>query len=308
MYDAIIIGSGPAGYTAAIYCIRAGLSTVVLEGFQYGGQLMYTVDIENYPGFPDRISGADLMTNMRQQCKNLGCELIQEDVIGVNFNKEGSNHEVITNDASYITKTVIIATGATAKKLSIPSENIFWNNGISACAVCDGALPIFRRKPLIVVGGGDTACEEALFLSRFGSNIYMLVRGDKMRASHKMRIKVEQNDKIEIIYNTEVIDAIGDKDSKLFTGVLVKNNKNLTTYNILASGLFYAIGHTPNTQFLNGVLETDNAGYLITHNTKTSIPGIFACGDVQDPIYRQAITAAGSGCIAAVQAEKYLTE
>lgn len=310
MYDAIIIGSGPAGYTAAIYCIRAGLLTLVIEGTEYGGQLMNTVDIENYPGFPEPVNGYDLMTNMRNQCERLGCKLVKDDVIDVSFNHNGL-HRVFTNNVGYITKTVIIATGATAKKLSIPNNDLYWNRGISACAVCDGALPLFRNKLLVVIGGGDTACEEALFLSRFGSKVYMLVRGEKMRASHRMKKKVEENSKIEIVYNTEVIEVIGtntNKASDILTGIKVRNNKTENIYEITASGLFYAIGHTPNTSFLKGVLETDDAGYLITDNTKTKIAGVFACGDVQDKIYRQAITAAGSGCIAALEAERYITE
>lgn len=303
MYDCIIIGSGPAGYTAGIYCIRSGLKTLLLEGTSVGGQLMYTTDVENFPGFPTGINGYDLMMNMRLQCKNLGCELLELDAQSINFSIE-NNHQVVTKEFIYDTKTIIIATGATAKKLGIINEDLYWNNGISACAVCDGALPIFRNQPLAVVGGGDTACEEALFLSRFASKVHMLIRTDKMKASHIMRNKVLNNTKIEILYNTKVISADGI-NNKLNSINVIKDD---TTYDIEVAGLFYAIGHEPNTKFLNGLLETDKVGYLTTNNTCTSIPGIFACGDVQDKIYRQAITAAGSGCIAALEVEKYLTK
>lgn len=308
MYDVIIIGSGPAGYTAAIYCVRAGLATLILEGTEYGGQLMNTVDIENYPGFPDPMNGFDLMTNMRNQCERLGCVLLKHDAIGYDSYNNGK-HIVLTEDLGYITKAVIIATGATAKKLSIPNGDTYWNHGISACAVCDGALPLFRNKTLVVIGGGDTACEEALFLSRFGSKVYMLVRSDRMRASYRMKMKVEETDKIGILYNTEIIDVVGinNNTTKLLTGITVLNNKTQEISEITASGLFYAIGHTPNIGFLKGALESDDAGYLITKNTVTSIPGVFACGDVQDKVYRQAITAAGSGCMAALEAERYIT-
>ena len=309
MYDVIIIGSGPAGYTAAIYCIRAGLLTLVVEGTTYGGQLMNTIDIENYPGFIEPMNGFDLMTNMRSQCERLGCDLIKEEVTEVLFD-DSKMHKIITKEMCYSAKAIIIATGATAKTLSLPNNDIYWNHGISACAVCDGALPVFRNQPLVVIGGGDTACEEALFLSRFGSKIYLLVRGNKMRASYRMKNKVEHNEKIKILYNTEAVDVVGINTDlmTILTGVNVINNVTQETCTIQAAGLFYAIGHTPNTSFLNGSLDTDNAGYLITDNTKTKIPGVFACGDIQDRIYRQAITAAGSGCMAALEAEKYLTE
>lgn len=305
VYDVIVIGSGPAGYTAGLYCVRAGLIVLVLEGINYGGQLMNTVDIENYPGFPDGINGFDLMMNMRRQCEKLGCELVQETVTSVEFGKGKNNiiHRVMTASTSYEAKVVIIATGATAKRLFLPSEDKFWNHGISACAVCDGALPLFRNKPLVVIGGGDTACEEALFLSRFGSRVYMMVRGDKLRASHRMKEKIHNNPKIEVRYRTQVVDVAGDDRLRK-----VKVDTKDSGYEMEAAGLFYAIGHTPNTRFLHGALQTDDAGYLITQNTVTEIPGVFACGDVQDRIYRQAITAAGSGCMAALEAERYLTE
>lgn len=308
VYDVIIIGSGPAGFTAGIYCIRAGLAVILLEGHEYGGQLMNTTEVENYPGFSDGVNGFDLMNNMKNQCINLGCTIVSENAVSVEFNTSSSPviHKVLTDEKIYETRTIIIATGATAKRLNLPNENIFWNHGISACAVCDGALPIFRNKLLIVVGAGDTAFEEALFLSRFASEVIMLVRGDKMRASHHMREKVSKNPKIVIKYQTQVIDVYGSNILyPILGGVTVAEPGR--TYNITAAGLFYAIGHTPNTSFLNGALTTDDSGYLITTNTVTQIPGVFACGDVQDRIYRQAITAAGSGCMAALEAERYLT-
>jgi len=305
-YDVIIIGSGPAGYTSGIYSIRAGLKTLILEGVSFGGQLMNTTDIENFPGFSKGINGFDLMMNMKSQCHELLTDIScmkEEDVINVEFNcvEQNNLHKVITNEEKYLSKTVIIATGATANKLSIPNGEKFWNKGISACAVCDGALPCFKNKPLMVVGGGDTACEEALFLSRFGSIVYMLIRGEKMRASFTMRKKVEENEKIKILYSTRLLDVNGDK---VVTTALIQTLDNI--YNIDVSGVFYAIGHTPNTKFLRGALDLDENGYILTSNTKTKIPGVFACGDVQDKIYRQAITAAGTGCMAALEAEKYI--
>lgn len=309
IYDVIIIGGGPAAYTAGIYSVRAGLTTLILEGKDYGGQLMTTTEVENYPGFANGILGPDLMFHMRQQCDNLGCILKDELVKSVILSRTGLVHKVITEYIGYISKCVIIATGATAKRLNLPQEVIFWNHGISACAVCDGALPMFRNKPLAVIGGGDSACEEAMFLSRFGSTVYMFVRGDKMRASHNMKTKVQNNNKIQIIYNTVVTDAFGQNNDKvILEGIKTFNQKQNQVLEYKVSGLFYGIGHSPNTEFLNGILPVDEAGYIITENTKTSIPGVFACGDVQDKIYKQAITAAASGCMAALEAERYLTK
>jgi thioredoxin reductase (NADPH) len=310
LYDVVIIGSGPAGYTAAIYAVRAGLSSLLLEGVSYGGQLMNTTEVENFPGFPRGINGFDLMTSMRQQCIHLGCTLLEQNVIEVKFaveHPEGSIHEVSTSNNVYLTRTVIIATGATANTLKIPNGDLFWNNGISACAVCDGALPIFRDQPLVVVGGGDTACEEALFLSRFGSVVYMLVRSDKMRASHRMKQRVMENPKIQILYQTNVVEALGvnNDEETYLTGIVINQDGEIKSLEV--AGLFYAIGHTPNTSFLPDTLQKDDVGYLITDNTKTNIPGVFACGDVQDKVYRQAITAAGTGCMAALEAERYLS-
>lgn len=307
VYDVIIIGSGPAGYTAGIYSTRAGLKTLILEGEQYGGQLMTTTEVNNFPGFPEGISGPDLMMNMRQQCMNLGCEIRSETVNSVQLLGH-KPFRINTCKTEYSGRCTIIATGANAKKLDIPSGEKFWNHGISACAVCDGALPMFRNKTLVVVGGGDTACEEALFLSRFAAKVYILVRSDKMRASYRMKEEVKNNEKIIVLYNTNIIDVSGtvtDKVTKL-EHMKIINNLSKEETEIEISGLFYAIGHTPNIEFLNGVLKVNDAGYIISDNTKTEIPGVFVCGDVQDYIYRQAITAAGSGCMAALEAERYL--
>ncbi|CAH6419483.1 Pyridine nucleotide-disulphide oxidoreductase [uncultured virus] len=307
MYDTLIIGSGPAGYTAGIYSVRAGLKTIILEGINFGGQLMTTTEVYNFPGFPDGIGGYDLMINMRSQCSKLGCELKEDQVISVAPVER--HFEISTENSEYLSRTVIVATGATAKRLNLPNEEKFWNHGVSACAVCDGALPMFRNKPLVVIGGGDTACEEALFLSRFGSIVYMLVRGDKMRASHHMKSKVQSNNKIQVRYQTEVTNVHGVIDDKTYlTGVTIINNQTQEMSSLDISGLFYAIGHTPNTSFLNNMIETDDAGYAVAQNTITNVPGIFVCGDVQDKVYRQAITAAGSGCMAALEAERYLVE
>lgn len=234
---------------------------------------------------------------MREQVIDLGCQIMTEDATSVT--KFGINFKV----NNYITKSVIIATGATAKTLSVPNSNKYWNKGISACAVCDGALPCFRNKTLMVIGGGDTACEEALFLSKFGSEVYMLVRSGIMRASHMMKDQVLNNSKIKILYNTQLISVNGSET--LESANIVNGRGEILTIPI--AGLFYAIGHEPNSKFLNGLVETDNNGYIITNNTMTNIPGIYACGDVQDSIYRQAITAAGTGCIAALEVEKYLS-
>ena len=307
MYDVVIIGSGPAGYTAGIYSTRSGLKTLILEGEDYGGQLMNTTDVDNFPGFPNGINGPDLMINIRQQCVNLGCEILSQTVISVDLSNR-SEFRIFTAIERYVSKSVIIATGATAKKLDLPSGDTFWNHGISACAVCDGALPMFRNKTLVVVGGGDTACEEALFLSRFGSKIYMVVRSGKMRASYRMKQEVEKNEKIVVVYNTTVVDVSGIVTEELtrINSVKLFDKTIDEEIEISIGGMFYAIGHIPNTSFLNGALKVNDAGYIISDNTKTEIPGVFACGDVQDYIYRQAITAAGSGCMAALEAERYL--
>ncbi len=308
--NVIIIGSGPAGHTAAIYAARAELKPLMFEGFMAGGvaaggQLTTTTEVENYPGFPEGVSGPDLMDNMRAQSVHHGATVVTDNVVDVDFSSQP--YVVKTATGEHFSKAVIIATGATAKRLHLPNEERLWQRGISACAVCDGALPIFRDKPLVVIGGGDTACEEASFLSKYASTIHMLVRRDVLRASKAMQNRVMNNSKIQIHWNTVAVDVEGEK---LLSGVRVKDVKNGNESVIDASGLFYAIGHTPNTDFLRNQLPTDETGYLIARpdSTATALPGVFACGDVKDKVYRQAVTAAGSGCMAALEAEHYLAD
>jgi thioredoxin reductase (NADPH) len=281
----------------------------MLEGFMAGGvaaggQLTTTTDIENFPGFPNAIGGFELMQKMRDQSEKYGTRIYTETVTKVDFSVKP--FRIFTEGKEYRAKTVIIATGATAKRLKVPGEEEFWQKGISACAVCDGGLPIFRDKPLIVIGGGDTACEEALYLTKFGSMINMFHRRDELRASKVMQHKVMNNKKIKIHWNTVLTEAVGSGN---LTGVKYKNVKTGEEGEITASGLFFAIGHKPNTEFLGGQLKTDETGYIITKpdSAETNVPGVFACGDVKDKVYRQAITAAGSGCMAALETERFLT-
>ena len=308
--NVIIIGSGPAGHTAAIYAARAELKPLMFEGFMAGGvaaggQLTTTTEIENFPGFPEAVSGPELMLKMRDQAEKYGTRIKTETVTKVDLTS--SPKKVWVGKDLYEANAVIIATGATAKRLGITGEDAYWQRGISACAVCDGALPIFRNKPLVVIGGGDTACEEAMFLSKFAETVHLLVRRDELRASKAMQARVFDNKKIKVWWNTNAVEAAGEQ---FLTGVKYKNNKTGEEGTITASGLFYAIGHTPNTDFLEGQLPTDDTGYLIAkdNSSATDIPGVFACGDVKDKVYRQAITAAGSGCMAALEAERWLGE
>ena len=305
----IIIGSGPAAHTAAVYSGRAELKPLLFEGFMAGGiaaggQLTTTTEVENYPGFPEPISGPELMDRMRNQSLRYGARIKTETVERVDLSSPP--FRVFTAAGEYHAATIIIATGATARRLGLPGEEQFWQRGISACAVCDGALPIFRDKPLIVIGGGDSACEEASYLSKFGSTVTMLVRRDVLRASKAMQARVLNNPKIAVRWNTNAVEVTGDKT---LTHVKVRNNRTDEEEDLAASGLFYAIGHTPNTSFLDEQLATDDSGYLVTEpdSTRTAIPGVFACGDVKDRVYRQAVTAAGSGCMAALEAERYLS-
>ncbi len=308
--NVIIIGSGPAAHTAAIYTARAELKPLLFEGFMAagvaaGGQLTTTTEVENYPGFPEGIQGPELMDRMRAQSIHHGCRIKTETIASVDFSAKPFTVTTESGTA-YQAKALILATGATAKRMHLPGEETYWQRGISACAVCDGALPIFRNQPLVVIGGGDSACEEGSFLTKFGSTVIMLVRRDQLRASKAMQKRVLENPKIDIRWNTEAAEVLGD--GKVMTGIRVKSNKSGEETTIEAKGLFYAIGHVPNTEFLNGQLETDETGYLVTRGktTETSIPGVFAAGDVQDKKYRQAVTAAGSGCMAALEAEHYL--
>lgn len=306
--NVIIIGSGPAGHTAAIYTGRALLNPLMFEG-EYaggvaaGGQLTTTTDVENFPGFPKGIMGPELMLNMRDQALHCGARIETKTVDHIDVSS--SPFKVTVGDTTYTTKTIIIATGATAKRLHIKGEDTFWQKGISACAVCDGALPIFRNAPLIVIGGGDSACEEASFLTKYASKVYMLVRKDTLRASKVMQERVKSNEKIEILWHSEALEALGDTSLKQVR--VINHETNLESV-LDVRGLFYAIGHKPNTDFLGTQLSLDESGYILTKpgTTETNVPGVFAAGDVQDKKYRQAITAAGSGCMAALEAEKYL--
>jgi thioredoxin reductase (NADPH) len=306
--NVVIIGSGPAGYTAAIYAGRASLNPLVLEGFQKGGspggQLMTTTEVENFPGFPTGVMGPQLMSYIKEQAINCGAELIMEDVTSVDFcdrpfTIKYSSHEVQTH-------SVIIATGATAKRLHLPSEPKYWNRGISACAICDGAAPIFRGVELAVVGGGDTAAEESIFLTKYGSKVHLLVRGDRMRASKIMQERVLAHPKITVHWQSIPIDVYGEEIVK---GVKLRHAATNEESDLAVGGLFYAIGHSPNTDLFAGQIELDATGYIITKgkSTSTNIAGVYACGDVQDHEYRQAITAAGTGCMAALEAERWLS-
>jgi thioredoxin reductase (NADPH) len=306
----IIIGSGPSGLTAAIYAARANLAPLLFEGFQAGGipggQLMITTTIENFPGFKDGVSGQELMAGMREQALRFGTRMLMEDVESVNLDARPFTVTSAGGD-TYEACSLIISTGATARRLPIESEKKFFGRGISACAVCDGALPVFRNKPIAVIGGGDTAVEEALHLSKFGSKIHIIHRRDSLRASTIMQQRALSHQKIEILWNKVVEEFVGDK---LLGGIQLKDTRTGETSLLEVAGAFEAIGHRPNTAFLGGQLRLTEAGYIFTHpgTAQTSVEGVFAAGDVQDFRYRQAITAAGSGCMAALDAQKWLTE
>ena len=306
--EVVIIGSGPAGHTAAIYAARANLEPLMFEGFiaggvAAGGQLTTTTEVENYPGFPEGVDGTVLMELMRAQSARFGTRIETETVESVGLSTWPFT--VQTTAREVLAKTVIVATGATAKRLNLPGEERLWQQGISACAVCDGALPIFRGKPMVVVGGGDTASEEANYLTKFASKVYVVHRRHELRASKIMARRLLDNPKVEMVWDSESVEVQGDR---FLTGVKVRNLKTDATRVLEAAGLFYAIGHVPNTGFLSGQLELDATGYIITQpgTTQTSVPGVFACGDVQDKVWRQAITAAGTGCMSALEAERFL--
>ena len=304
-----IIGSGPAGYTAALYAARAQLSPLVLEGFQLGGvpggQLMTTTAIENFPGFPDGIHGPDLMQRLRAQAQRWGARFVAEDVVGVNFNQYPFRLE--TDEEAIAARTVIIATGATAKRLHLPDEELFWNDGISACAICDGASPLFRGAEVAVVGGGDVAAEEALYLTKYASRVHLLVRRGEMRASQAMQERVFVHPQIAVRWHTIAVRPGGNGALEFLE---IRNTQTERTEKLTVSGLFYAIGHRPNTEIVRGQLELDDLGYIQTsgRSMAASVPGVWAAGDVQDREYRQAITAAGSGCMAALEAERWLAQ
>ncbi len=297
-----IIGSGPAGLTAAVYAARANLHPLVIEGLDAGGQLMMTTDVENFPGFRDGIMGPDLMAAMRAQAQRFGAELRQGNVTRVALG--ASPFEVLTDDFRVHTRTVIIATGASARLLGLPSERALMGHGVSTCATCDGFF--FRGRPIAVVGGGDSALEEATFLTRFASSVTIVHRRDTLRGSKIMQDKAFANPKIAFEWDAEVVD-VKDPKAGAVSAVRIRNVKTGAEKDLAVEGLFVAIGHDPNTTLFRGQLDTDDAGYLLTRDgTKTSVAGVFACGDVQDRVYRQAITAAGSGCMAAIDAERYL--
>lgn len=298
----LIIGSGPAGYTAAIYAARAGLNPILYTGGQPGGQLTITTDVENYPGYPDGIMGPEMMEDFRKQAERFGTQVRYGMVTSVDFNS--LPHKVIVDEQHTLhADTVIISTGASAKWLGLESEERLNGKGVSACAVCDGFF--FRGQDVAIVGAGDTACEEATYLSNICSKVYMIVRRGEMRASQIMQKRVMNNPKIEILWNTETVEILGEEE---VSGVLVKNNITNENRALSISGFFVAIGHEPNTGIFKGIIDMDETGYIKTvpGSTRTNVEGVFASGDAQDHIYRQAVTAAGTGCMAALDAERYL--
>ncbi len=299
----LIVGSGPAGYTAAIYAGRADLSPVMLAGLQFGGQLMLTTEVENYPGFPEGVSGPELMELLQKQAERFGTRVIAEDATRIDLSQRP--FRVVSDERTFDADALIIATGASAKWLGIESEKRLMNRGVSACATCDGAL--FRGKPMAVVGGGDTALEEALFLTRYATKVSLIHRRDRLRASKIMQDRALANPKIEFVWNAEVDEVIGQD---FVTGVRVRDVRSGEKREIPIEALFVAIGHKPNTDLLRGQLALDAVGYVEVERgtSRTSVAGVFACGDATDPVYRQAITAAGTGCMAAIDAERWLAE
>ena len=297
----VVIGSGPAGLTAALYSARANLRPVVIEGLEAGGQLMITTMVENWPGFRDGILGPDLMAEMRIQAERFGARIVQGHVESVDLATRP--FRISLSDRELRAQTLIIATGASAQWLGLPSEKKLVGRGVSSCATCDGAF--FKNRPIVVVGGGDTAMEEAIFLTRFASTVYVVHRRDKLRASKVMQDKAFANPKIRFIWNS-VVEDIRDVDKGEVTGVLLRDVVTGAATDLEVDGVFVAIGHTPNTSLFKGQLELNPTGYVVTQGTRTNVEGVFACGDVQDFTYRQAITAAGSGCMAAIDAERYL--
>jgi thioredoxin reductase (NADPH) len=301
--ELIIIGGGPAGYTAALYSARANLHPLVIEGFQWGGQLMITSDVENYPGYPDGVMGPEMMADFRRQAERFGAEFLTDDVTRVDFSFEP--HRVYVGDDEYEAKAVIVATGASARQLGLESERQLQGRGVTYCATCDGAF--YRDLEVIIVGGGDSAMEEALFLTKFASKVTLIHRRNEFRASQIMLDRASNHDKIEFVTPAVVEEVLAGDDGKM-RAVLIRDLDTGETRAIEASGLFVAIGHDPTTALFLDQLDHDEAGYLVTKpgSTQTNVPGVFAAGDVQDHTYRQAVTAAGSGCMAALDAERWL--
>ncbi len=305
--DTLIIGSGPAGYTAAIYAARANMNPVLYTGMEPGGQLTTTTDVENFPGYPDGITGPEMMEHLQKQAERFGTQIHYEYITEVKLATEpGQLHTAISSSGQEIqARSIIISTGATAKYLGLEDETKYAGSGVSACATCDGFF--YRGRPVAVVGGGDTAAEEATYLAKLCTQVYLLVRKDELRASKVMQERVFNTPNITVLFHHELIGMEGEK---VVEKARIINNQTQETSELVVDGVFIAIGHKPNTDLFNGVLDMDETGYLITQDktTKTNIPGVFAAGDVQDNVYRQAITAAGTGCMAALDAEKYVAE
>lgn len=302
--NVVIVGSGPAGLTAALYAARANLEPLVIAGYEAGGQLMITTDVENYPGFPEGILGPELMERFRKQAERFGTRFIDKDVTRVDLSRRPFRLEI--EGEAVLAKTVIVATGASAKWLGLPNEARLRGHGVSACATCDGFF--FKGKEVVVVGGGDTAMEESSFLTKFASRVVVVHRRNEFRASKIMQTRVLKDPKISVVWDSEVVDVLGEKTVE---GVVLRNVKTGSTSKLAAQGLFLAIGHAPNTAFLKGALDVDEKGYIVTrgaNQTETKVPGVFVAGDVFDARYRQAITAAGSGCKAAIDVERWLHE
>ena len=305
IHKVIIIGSGPAGFTAALYAARAELKPIIFEGSQPGGQLTITTDVENYPGFPQGVLGPEMMELFREQARRFGTECVFKTIASADFSSRP--YKLTDEDGKeYLSQAVILSTGASAKLLGLSKESELMGYGVSACATCDGFF--FKEKEVIVVGGGDTALEEALFLTKFASKVFIVHRRDELRASRIMQKRAFDNKKIEFIWNSVVADVVGTKDSKL-QAVKLRNVKTNEETEKKVDGLFLAIGHKPNTEIFKGQIDMDDLGYIKTQakTTLTNVPGVFACGDAQDSYYRQAVTAAGSGCMAAIDAERYLS-